>query len=234
MIIVGWLVWTVQAFIAVSWTFGIVYFLQSGKGVTYATMCQTACFWLILFVCLFTKINKLHILWVAPVSWALLAVLVPALITGVPIRHFIAGAASAFTEEGEEFARKSGVLKELEESEEDENTILLQGLAHFEAGRYEKAVELYSKAITSNPGKAQLYLLRGHAYWKQEMLDASVKDYKKALKLKPDYPDAHIGLGVAAHAKGDIKAALKNFDKACNMGAEKACELARMLRQENR
>ena len=94
MLIAGWILWVILAFIAAIWTGGIFYSLKARKGITYATIFQTAGFWLILAICLVTDLNKLHLLWLAPISWIALATIVPSLFGRVPLRHTI----SAVTE----------------------------------------------------------------------------------------------------------------------------------------
>ena len=79
---IGWTIWVIVAFLAVSWAHGMRTYAKAGQPFQRATAVQTFFLWVIAFIFLLTDYSKLHILWVGPVCFlgaSLLAV------SGVPI-----------------------------------------------------------------------------------------------------------------------------------------------------
>jgi len=81
-IIVGWIVWIVLAFLAVSFVFSCRVYAKSGKAFQWATGVQTLFFWIIAILFIVFGWNKLHILWVTPVAFLSSQFLV---LGGIPI-----------------------------------------------------------------------------------------------------------------------------------------------------
>lgn len=80
------------------------------------------------------------------------------------------------------------------------------GLADYEVGNYNKAIEYYNKAIESDPSNAEVYHNRGLAYLKtgstytpegRASLEKAISDFSRAVELKPDYVDAYYHRGLA-------------------------------------
>jgi hypothetical protein len=69
--IIGWIIWGIITLLAISWAYGCrVYFAQK-SGFQIATGLQTFSWWIISLVFFVFPLNKLHILWVAPLAfWA--------------------------------------------------------------------------------------------------------------------------------------------------------------------
>ncbi len=88
------------------------------------------------------------------------------------------------------------------------------GWFHYQRGEYDRAIELYKRAIGIQPNTALFYNNMGNAYGlkgqRQEALDA----IRKALALKPNYPEAHMNLGLALEAVGDSQNAKTEHEKA--------------------
>ena len=76
------------------------------------------------------------------------------------------------------------------------------GLAEYEAGNYEKAVEFFTKAIERDLNNAIAYYDRGLAYseiGKKERIDPNEKaiaDFSKAIELNPNFIDAYYNRGL--------------------------------------
>lgn len=64
--IIGWTVWGIVAFLAVSFAWGCRSYSKSGQGFQWATGVQTFFWWVIAILFLIFEWNKLHMLWIAP------------------------------------------------------------------------------------------------------------------------------------------------------------------------
>jgi len=80
--IIGWIIWGLLVFFAISWAFGCRTYAKSGQGFQLATGVQTFYFWIIAFLFLVFEWNKLHILWVTPIAFFTANLLVHG---GIPI-----------------------------------------------------------------------------------------------------------------------------------------------------
>lgn len=77
-----------------------------------------------------------------------------------------------------------------------------RGDAHYDAGRYEEAIEAYKQALTLNPKYVAAQVSLGDAYQQLGRNEEAVVAYKQALKLKPNDADASSGLGDTYSAMG--------------------------------
>ena len=79
------------------------------------------------------------------------------------------------------------------------------GVAEYETGNYDKAIEYFTKAIESEPMNAIAYNYRGLAYsqtgfWfvsREPFYKKAIPDYTKAIELDPKYVDAYCNRGIA-------------------------------------
>jgi hypothetical protein len=67
--IIGWIVWGIAALLAVSFAWGCRSYSKSGQGFQWATGVQTFFLWVVVILFLIFEWNKLHILWIAPISF---------------------------------------------------------------------------------------------------------------------------------------------------------------------
>lgn len=88
---IGWIIWGTLVFFAINWTFGIFYYLKTGKSVTKAIILQTASFWIIAVAFLLTGWNKLHLIWLVPLVYLIEMILSPSLFVGIPLKYSILG-----------------------------------------------------------------------------------------------------------------------------------------------
>lgn len=65
----GWVVWAIAVLLAASWAYGLRAYARAGKHFTTATAVQTLFLWVISIGFLISDYNKLHILWLGPVSF---------------------------------------------------------------------------------------------------------------------------------------------------------------------
>ena len=66
-IIIGWIVWGIVAFLAISFACGCRSYSKSGQGFQWTTGVQTFFWWVIAILFLIFEWNKLHMLWIAPI-----------------------------------------------------------------------------------------------------------------------------------------------------------------------
>jgi tetratricopeptide (TPR) repeat protein len=115
----------------------------------------------------------------------------------------------------------------LENAEEIYNQILdkkpnnpdalhLLGLINHQKGEQEKAIELITKAIQSNPN-AMYYGNLAMIYEALGNNEKSTKNYLKALEINPDYGGAHLAyynLAIDSKNKGEINKSIEYYNKA--------------------
>ena len=65
--IIGWIIWGIVAFLAISFAWGCRSYSKSRQGFQWATGVQTFFSWVIAILFLIFEWNKLHMLWIAPI-----------------------------------------------------------------------------------------------------------------------------------------------------------------------
>lgn len=89
------------------------------------------------------------------------------------------------------------------------NTAL--GMVHAGTGKYEEAVQDFSRALKINPTDADAYRGLAKAYESQELFNEAEVTFKKAIELKPDYWAGYNDLGVYYYRHGRFDEAIKEF-----------------------
>jgi serine/threonine-protein phosphatase 5 len=82
----------------------------------------------------------------------------------------------------------------------------------FKAEKYDKAIELYSKAIELNPHNAVLYANRSITYLRTECFGYALKDSSKAIEVDKTYLKGYYRRASAYMALGKYKLALKDYE----------------------
>ena len=72
------------------------------------------------------------------------------------------------------------------------------GSIEYEDGNFEKALEHWKKAETSNTALPRLHLRLGDAYLQCRLLTEARAAYEKAIEDDPDNPRAHLGQALVA------------------------------------
>lgn len=80
-----------------------------------------------------------------------------------------------------------------------------QGNTHYQAGRFQQAVELYSKAIEADPSNATLFSNRSVSQLQLGQHEAALADAQQCCKLKPGWEKGHFRRGAALEAMGDLR-----------------------------
>jgi tetratricopeptide (TPR) repeat protein len=97
-----------------------------------------------------------------------------------------------------------------------------QALEVLAVGDTQKAIKLFSQAITANPDEFHIYNDRGVAYKISGNPENALADYTKALELKPDYANALNNRGVIYLQKGLYDEAIEDFTGALKSTALKS------------
>lgn len=82
---------------------------------------------------------------------------------------------------------------------------------HFKKKEFDKAIEMYSKAIKENPYVAAYYGNRSFAYLKTECFGYALTDASKAIELDETYVKGYYRRAAAYMSLGKFKQALKDF-----------------------
>jgi tetratricopeptide (TPR) repeat protein len=88
-----------------------------------------------------------------------------------------------------------------------------EGNKAYREGRFEAAVDAYTRAVKRNPS-AELYLNLGHGYVQLGKFAEAVDAYQIALKLAPETQDGHWLLGHALYGAERYDDAIQHFWKA--------------------
>ncbi|MDY0195424.1 MAG: tetratricopeptide repeat protein [Sulfurovaceae bacterium] len=103
-----------------------------------------------------------------------------------------------------------------------------QGDAQYANGNFDKAIELYTQAISKNPNNCTAYNNRGLVYYERKDYKSAIRDYSAAIAKQPNCLGTIINRGVSYSRIGDYKNASIDARKACALGD---CELLDMLKK---
>ena len=87
----------------------------------------------------------------------------------------------------------------------------IQGLAHYQAGRYKQAEQAFDVAVVTRPGDALSHLFLGLTYMKLGRMAQAVSEARRAVALAPQDPGFHYGLGTILEQSGDLAGARDEF-----------------------
>ena len=85
---------------------------------------------------------------------------------------------------------------------------------YIDAGQFDKAIEICSKAIELNSKDERAYLSRGFAYFQKNNNNAAISDFTKAIQLNPNNDSPYIFRGSALDKLGRQDEAINDFTKA--------------------
>jgi tetratricopeptide (TPR) repeat protein len=92
-----------------------------------------------------------------------------------------------------------------------------EGMGEFVNARYDKCVELLSKALGLDSEFKLAFIGRGSAFLKLERLHEARADFDRALAIDPSYARAFHLRGLVREKLGDDAAAVKDFDRAVSL-----------------
>ena len=112
--------------------------------------------------------------------------------------------------------------KELEEfaksnNSDTSNDLLEEGKAYYNNEEYDKAIEIFKKAIELNPNDDDSCRWLGNSYRKNEQIEDAIKYHLKAIELNPDKPVNWSMLGSSYTENGQKEEAIKCCLKATEL-----------------
>jgi tetratricopeptide (TPR) repeat protein len=98
-------------------------------------------------------------------------------------------------------------------------TVLQEGKALVAQGKYQEALDRFTRATGIWPPLAAGYFERGLAHRNLRQTDAAVQDFEQAINADSNLADAHTALGTIYRERGDLKSAVNEFTLAINLGS---------------
>jgi len=89
---------------------------------------------------------------------------------------------------------ESAFRKAIELDPSLESPYLNLGQLYLDLGKHDKAIQIFSEAVSFNHAFSRCYRMRGLVYQTRGELEAALKDYRQALELQPDYGSARMSL----------------------------------------
>lgn len=99
----------------------------------------------------------------------------------------------------------------------DAEALFNEGIANYQRGNFEQAIQAFSAAILLQPDKPDLYVNRGSAYTNVGRIDEAIADYQKAIAIDPAYAEAYVGRGAAYYLQNNLDLALADYQKAIEL-----------------
>ena len=115
--------------------------------------------------------------------------------------------------------------KELEEFAKQNNSassndLLEEGKTYCNNGEYDKAIEIFKKAVELNPNDDDNYYWLGRSYYQNEQYEEAINSLLKAIQLVPNSPEYWAMLGISYGINGQIEEAIKSLLKAAELNPD--------------
>jgi tetratricopeptide (TPR) repeat protein len=106
------------------------------------------------------------------------------------------------------------LLELVEKNPENPEYLARLGDLYFEGGRYEKAIELYKRALNLNPQDADTYNDLGLALYYTGRSDIAIDTLRKGTDVMPSYQRVWLSLGFVLMSNGRNEEAVEALTKA--------------------
>jgi len=97
-----------------------------------------------------------------------------------------------------------------------------RGIAYYEKGDYDLAIQDLNEAIHLNPKDEKAYDGRGVAYKKKGDFDHAIRDFNEAIHLNPNFERAYNDRGAAYIDKEEYDRAIQDFNEAIRLNPNNA------------
>ena len=94
------------------------------------------------------------------------------------------------------------------------------GLTFRQRRDFEKAINVYDKALELAPEDMRVYRNRGIAKRASGDISGAIADFDQAIILNPEYSEAYGGRGLAKRLSGDHQGAIADFDKVIELNPQ--------------
>ncbi|MHC5933067.1 tetratricopeptide repeat protein [Nostoc sp.] len=115
------------------------------------------------------------------------------------------------------FAKKHTSYKD-----KDADAYISSGIARYNLGDYQGAIDDYNQALKINPDYALAYSNRGSARHNLADNQGAIDDYTQALKINPNYTDAYINRGSAPYNLANNQGAIDDYNQALKINPDHA------------
>jgi tetratricopeptide (TPR) repeat protein len=92
-----------------------------------------------------------------------------------------------------------------------------RGMAFYELGKFDKAIEDFDRAISLNPWYIDAYNNRGMVFYELGKFDKAIEDLDRAISLNPSYVDAYNNRGMVFDDSGMTTRALEDYNMAIRL-----------------
>jgi protein involved in polysaccharide export with SLBB domain/Flp pilus assembly protein TadD len=134
---------------------------------------------------------------------------------------------------GADATRTANDNRSSEDKAADARKFYESGVALFESGRLDDAVELLKQAVKLDPGNAPAQYSLGIAYAKSNKYEEAADSFKRAARLKTDWAEAHFRLGWMYYVLDKRSQALEEHKKLVNLKSPLANTLWRIIRTDS-
>ncbi|MGE0083705.1 MAG: tetratricopeptide repeat protein [Desulfococcaceae bacterium] len=125
--------------------------------------------------------------------------------------------AIAFHQAGKIKAAQEIYAKILTQNPNHANALHLSGLAAFQSGDHESAVQQIQKAIGIFPHDPVYHINLSAVFLSSRKYDDAISCYENIIQMQPDQADAYIRMGSVYKEKGEKEKAISCFEKAMNL-----------------
>jgi len=100
----------------------------------------------------------------------------------------------------------------------DVKTLVDQGVANLEAGKFDQALSDFNEAMKLKPNDAALYDYRGVAYRAKGQDDKALEDFHQAIELDPKYAKTYRDRSMIYYDRSDFDKSAADQEKAQSLG----------------
>ena len=112
---------------------------------------------------------------------------------------------------------ESGFVEWLKK-EEPTSSYYDKGIEHYNAGKYQEAVDQFSTLIGIDPSRAIAFRYRGRAYYQLNQYDMAIEDFDQAIHFDPADASGYNWRGNAYYKLKQYQRTLEDFDQAITLG----------------
>jgi hypothetical protein len=91
------------------------------------------------------------------------------------------------------------------------------GLDALTLGRYDLAIEAFTRSLETVPDDYEAYNNRGIAYSNEGLTEQAEADFNRAIELNPNFHDAYVNRGIERQKQGFIDSALMDYQRALSL-----------------